>query len=412
VAAFLVLAVIAPVAGAVVATVLPERAVVAVRAAALVSAACWFALVVDASVVSVSHLHSVALVAAAGCGAALVAAAVDTAALERPALAGVALAAVSVAVAAGRTATDGGGTVALLALTVALVALAGRSPVRVWGTAAVGLALAAIGVLALRSAANSWQLPLADAAASHRSDGVLIVVGAVLLVVAGAQRPRAPAALLVPAGAFLAAQAAPIVHRSDGLAPFTVLLAVAAVMAALAARSGRVLVDRPATALALLGVAALVAPGATHGAALLLLAGGTLAAALGLPAAAALGVPGGIALAVALAARGGVTPFVVGVLAGIVVLALAAAMLRAETPSRPLPWLAPVLALGAWLLVAPGTWGWVGPTGLRAYDVGAARAVAGAILCLVVLVLLGRDPAGWYARAFPSDSPGEDAVRH
>src|SRR5207248_654762 len=161
--------------------------------------------------------------------------------------------------------------------------------------------------------------------------------------------------VLVPAGAFLAAQAAPIVHRSDGLAPLTVLLAVAAVVAALAARSGRVLVDRPATALTLLGVAALVAPGSTHGSALLLLAGGTLAAALALPAAAALGVPGGIALAVALAARGGVTPFVVGVLAGVVALALAAAVLRAGSPSRPMPWLAPVLALGAWLLVAPGT---------------------------------------------------------
>ena len=79
---------------------------------------------------------------------------------------------------------------------------------------------------------------------------------------------------------------------------------------------------------------------------------------------------------------------------------------------RPAPWAAPVLVAGAWLLVAPGTWGWVGPVSLRSYDIGAARAVAGAALCIVTLVLLGREPGGWYARAFPPDSPGEDVVRH
>jgi hypothetical protein len=143
-----------------------------------------------------------------------------------------------------------------------------------------------------------------------------------------------------------------------------------------------------------------------------LAAAGTLAAALGWPAAAALGVPGGVALAIALAARGGGAAFMVGLLAGVVALALAAAVLRAGPLPRPSAWSLPVLALGAWLVVAPGTWAWVGPVGLHAYDVGAARAVAGAALCLIALVLLGRDPTGWYARAFPPDSPGEDVVRH
>jgi hypothetical protein len=265
--------------------------------------------------------------------------------------------------------------------------------------------------VALRSAANSWQLPLTDAV-SHRTDGVLIVVGAVLLIVAGAQRPRTPATVLVPAGAFLAAQAAPMVHRADGLSSLAILVAVVAVGAAVAARVGEPLLDRPAAALTLIGVAALVAPGAARGPGLLLVAAGTLAAAVAWPSAAALGVPGGIALAIALAGRGGTSAFVVGVLTGIVALALAAAVARERWPRRPPWWAAPVLALGAWLLVAPGTWGWVGPVGLRAYDAGAARALAGAALCVLALVLLGRDPAGWYARAFPPDTAGEDAVRH
>jgi len=410
--ALLVLAVLAPAAGAVTAALVPERGLDAVRYGALGSAACWFALLVDASLVSVSRLHSTPLVAAAGCGAALVVAAVDVDALDRPPLAGVALAAASIAVAAGRTATDGAGALAAVAATTALVAFAGQRSVRVWGTAAVGLVIAAVGVVALRSAANSWQLPLADATASHRSDGVLVMVGAALVVLAGAHRARGPAVVLVPVGAFVAVQAAPLVHRADGVASLAILLGLVAAAAALAARVGRPLLDRPAAALTLLALAALVSPGPTRGPALLLAAAGTMAAALGVPAAAALGVPGGVALAIALAARGGSGAFVLGVLAGGVALALAAAVRRPGPMPRPSLWIAPVLVLGAWLLVAPGTWGWVGSVNLRAYDLGAARALAGAALCLLVLVLLRRDPAHWYAHAFPPDSPGEDVVRH
>jgi hypothetical protein len=218
--------------------------------------------------------------------------------------------------------------------------------------------------------------------------------------------------VLVPAGAFIAAQAAPIVHRADGLAPLAVALALLAAVTAVAARVGRPLLYRPAAALTVFALAALMAPGATRGPGLLLAAAGTLALSLEAPAAAALGVPGGVALAIALATRGGFTSFVVGVLAGVVALALAGAAAREGTVPRPPIWTAPVLVLGAWLLVAPGTWGWIGPVSLQAYDVGAPRALAGAALCVVTLVLLGRDPAGWYARAFPPDSPGEDAVRH
>jgi len=406
------LAIAAPVIGAAAGVVVPEWAERAMRLAALGAAAFWFALLVDGSVVSVSHLHSAPLVAATACGAALLVATVDDATVARPVWAGVALAAASVAVAAGRTATDGMGAVAALAVAVATASLAGRPSVRVWVPAAIGLAVAAVGIIALRSATNSWQLPLADVAGSHRGDALAVVAGAALLVLAGSHRARAPSAVLVPAGAFLATQAAPMVHRADGLAPAAIVLAGAAAVAAVGAWARPRVLHHPTAALALLAFAALVAPGATRAPALLLAAAATLACALELPATAALGVPGGGALAVALAARGGATPFVVGALAGVVALALAAAA-RGERPvPRPAMWSAPALVLGAWLLVAPGTWGWVGPVSLRSYDVGAARALAGAALCIVTLVLLGREPGGWYARAFPPDSPGEDVVRH
>ena len=413
------LAIAAPVVGAAVGVVAPERAVEALRVSALLAAGLWFALLVDASQVSVGHLHSAPLVAAAGCGAALLLATVDRATLARPAWAGVALAAVSVALAGGHSATDGGGAVAGLAVAVVAASVSVRPTVRVEGPAAVGLVLAAAGLVlaaaglvALRSAANSWQLPLADAVGSHRGAGLSIVAGAALLMLAGSQRRRSPSAVLVPSGAFLAAQAAPILHRADGAAPAAIVLAAAAAALALAELSERRLLHVPTAALTLLALAALVGPGSARGPGLLLAAAGTLVCAIEWPAAAALGVPGGVALALALTARGGAVAFVVGVFAGLAALGLAAVGRREGRVARPGIWSMPVLVLGAWLLVAPGTWGWVGPVGLRSYDLGAARALAGAALCIVTLVLLGREPGGWYARVFPPDSPGEDVVRH
>ena len=241
---------------------------------------------------------------------------------------------------------------------------------------------------------------------------MLILAGAALLIVAGSHRARAPAGALVPAGVFLAVQAAPIARGGDGLSAAAIILALAAAAAGLAARFGRPLLSRPTAALALFGLAAVVGPGSTRGAGLLLAAAATLSCALGWPAAAVLGLPGGVALAIALAARGGSVAFVEGALAGVVAVALAAAALREGPLPRPSVWTVPAIALGGWLLVAPGTWGWAGPGGLRSYDVGAARALAAASLCVVVLAFMERAPARWYARGSPPDSPGEDAVRH
>src|SRR5438309_2740774 len=170
---------------------------------------------------------------------------------------------------------------------------AGRLSIRVWAPAAVGLAMAAAGVVALRSAANSWDLPLPETiTGSHRGDGVLVLAAAALLIVAGSYRARAPACVLVPAGVFLAVQAAPIARGGDGLAAAAIILAFAAAAAAVAARFGRPLLSRPTAALTLLALAAVVGPGSMRGAGLLLAAAGTLSCALGWPATAVLGLPG------------------------------------------------------------------------------------------------------------------------
>ena len=49
----------------------------------------------------------------------------------------------------------------------------------------------------------------------------------------------------------------------------------------------------------------------------------------------------------------------------------------------------PALVAGAWLLVAPGSWTWTGPGRLGAYDVGAARALAVALLVVLSLAFMG-----------------------
>src|SRR5205823_1885102 len=123
--------------------VLPELAAETMLVAALLAAGLWFALLVDGALVSVGHLHSVPLAAAAGCGAALLVATIDAAAVARPVWVGFALAAASIGLAAGHTATDGAGAVAALAVAVATASLAGRPVARVWAPAAVGLVVAA-----------------------------------------------------------------------------------------------------------------------------------------------------------------------------------------------------------------------------------------------------------------------------
>ena len=109
-----------------------------------------------------------------------------------------------------------------------------------------------------------------------------------------------------------------------------------------------------------------------------------------------------MSLGLSLAAAGGWTALILGALAGAAVVGLAADAVRAGRPARPGWWVAPAVGVGAWLLVAPGSWGWVtvaGPTGLGSYDVGAARALAAGMLFVEGGLLLSRRRRRWYARA-------------
>jgi hypothetical protein len=272
-----------------------------------------------------------------------------------------------------------------------------------------GVLVGGAGVVALRAAAETWSLTPAGTAA-HRGPGVLLLFAAALVVLCGSERARSPAALLVPAGLFLGAVSAGVVRGGAGWAPAALVLAASACVASLAARPGRPLLDRPAATLGLLSLAAAVGPGPARPAGLLLAAAATVAAALGIPAAAALAVPGGVALAIALVGNGGPAALAEGALAAAAGLALAAAVARAGAPDRPTMWTWPALAAGAWLLVAPGSWAWTGPAGIRSYDLGAAGAAAGAGLCLASVELRRRVPSRWYART--SSQAPEDAVHH
>jgi hypothetical protein len=418
VAFVLAVALVVPLVGVAGSVALPERGPTAVRVAALVSAGAWLLLLFDGTLVTAGAFHSAPLVAAAGLGASLVATAIDVGLLERPPVLAVALAALVLGLAGGRSATDGGGLIVGLAVAVGAAAWAARARSAVWvartqpwmlvpGLAAV--VAGAVGVIALRSAANSWALPAAGPS-PHRGEGLMLLLAALLFVLCGSERARTPAALLVPAGLFLGAVSAPLVGGADGSAPVSLALATVACVAALAARAGRPLVDRPVAALGLLSLAVLTGPGAARPAGLLLASAATLAAAIGVPGGAVLGFPGVVGVAIALATRGGAAALAEGVLAGIVALALAAAALRAGAPDRPRLWALPPLAAGTWLLVAPGSWTWVGFAGLKSYDLGAALAAAGAGLYLASVELRRRVPGRWYART--SSRAPQDAVHH
>lgn len=179
--------------------------------------------------------------------------------------------------------------------------------------------------------------------------------------------------LVVPAVAFG-------VPAADALAPSVVaVFGGAAAVGAVWATAGAVL---PLAALALASTAV---PGGLPAAWLL-----AAAAVLAAPFAdrgrvsAVLGLPGAAALATAIAAGP------VGVPRATVAVALAATAVLALVRPRPvdpgplLPSLVPAAAVGLWLLVAPGTWEWVGDARLDHWDVGAVLAAAAGIAAVAV----------------------------
>ena len=414
--ALLVLALVAPALGVAVAAAAPVAAANATRAAALLAAACWVVVVADGPTgVTAGRVHADPLVAAACCGAALLVTA--RLAAVRPVPAGSVLLLVQLALAGGRTQNEGWVVSALLVAAGAVAALADRRRDRLPAFAAVAVTafgFLVVAVLALRQATGAWTIPLAaPQGVSYRAEGLLLLVAAVLLLVAASIHAREGGAgmPLLVAAAFVGVRAAPLVRVGGDFVAGAVVLAALAVVAA-AGQRARAPFDRPALALGLLGLAALLAPGPTGPPAALLLAASVLAGAFAFPAAAALGVPGAVGLALALSAAGGAGSLAVGVLAAAVVLGLAARARTAGPPSRPGPWALGPLAIGAWLVLAPGSWGWVGDAGLHSYDLGAARALAAGLLCVVGAAHFGRLRPHWYAHTAFGASSLEDAVRN
>ena len=119
-------------------------------------------------------------------------------------------------------------------------------------------------------------------------------------------------------------------------------------------------------------------------AAILLAAAAVLAAALDTPLAALCGLPGAVALAGVLLGRPltlvGAVAAVALATVGLTLALRFSGRLRLDG-GRPI-----ALILGAWLVVAPSTWVFSGATGLRAYDLGASRAVATGLLVALAVV--------------------------
>lgn len=252
------------------------------------------------------------------------------------------------------------------------------------GTALLGAAvLAGSGTYALTARSTTF--------------GATCVIGAVLLVIAGAGGSVGVPALkpLLAVGALagiIGASAVPGVG---------VPLLVGAAAVGIAG-------VRPAPAVALFAVAVAALPGGQP-AASLLAAGAVLAVALEREWAVVAALPGAISMVGALMFPGEIAPrVIVGATATLLGLQVARDIFPAGgarpdgdgsrlaapvdlaafpgiVPRRAERHRLPALVLVAWLLVAPGSWTWAGDAGIDHYDSGAGRAVAVAGLVLVGL---------------------------
>ena len=278
-----------------------------------------------------------------------------------------------------------GGSAALLAVALVLSAAAeSAAPTDTDGGAAtwapslvmLGAGLLVAGLVAEHGDGPEWALPSEELLGA----GLAMAAAAALLFAAvfGSSRSRV---LLAPGL---------VIGLVAGQEPPALLVALAggALAVVCAAWAGR----RPALALGFLALAA-GATSATRPAAMVLAAGAVLGLALAAahPLASLLGLPGGTLLAGALVTDEITTAAIaLAVAAALTAAGLVRALVAAGPGSLELGadrWRAlPAAALGVWLLLAPGTWGWAGLTGTGAYDRGAAAAVAGG----AIVVLLAR----------------------
>lgn len=251
-----------------------------------------------------------------------------------------------------------------LALATALVALAARSE----DDSGLLPAIACI----LGAAAIAYGLTRLEAGtdAFVEGGGLLVVVGAALVVAGAGGRARRTGVVLLPIALLLGIQASAALDGGDRVA---VLLAVAGVLAA----------RRPGVALGCWAIAAaVVAPPA----ALLLAAAAVLSAALPHPVVPLTALPGAAALAMAIAQDGSPSGLA---LAGLAVLTVARLWRPGTSEAisesdviggRPSEPTLAVLLVGAWLLLAPETWRWVGHAEVAQWGTGVLiAAVAGGI---------------------------------
>jgi hypothetical protein len=152
----------------------------------------------------------------------------------------------------------------------------------------------------------------------------------------------------------------------------------------------------PSAALAAAGMAVTALPANAPGAFLFFaaaaLAGG-LDAAPG--AALVLGLPAAAETVTVLVRVGDTSASATLVVCGIAAGALALLLRARRRPGPVMEWrvgAVPAVIAAAWLVVAPGTWTWAGPTHLRAYDFGAAVAVAAGLAAVVARWAVDRSP--------------------
>ena len=342
-------------------------------------AAAWLAVALH-GVVTVGHLTVTPIAAAAACGAAVLASTLPDLGRADGQTSVVLLIGFPVAVAMAA----GPGSLDPLLVAGAAVAVAGLwpGPDR-WLPVA---RLAGCAGMVLWVVAHTLQ----DGGRLHadgRATAAALAVAAVLLVVASSSPGSAPSSrfLLVPA-VLAGVTAAPIVPAAAALIGGTGAVAAA-------------LVRRPPAALALLAMSAAAVPAGVP-AAYLLGAGALVAAAVGADVAVIVGLPGAVALAVAVVHSPSTSAAVITATAAVATAAVSAGQMQARVvldPSR-----VPAVALAVWLLVAPGTWTWTGPSLLTTYDQSAARAVA---VALVVLVLTEVWPAARTSLVPPAPRP-------
>lgn len=393
-----------------------------VRGAALVAGGLWFAVTL------VGHLVSGPLTASGPVGPAGVGAALLLAAVRAPV----------------RRWSAVGGAVALTLLTGGLALIAGDASPRVAGAVllggavvaaltsrgdAAGTAAAVLGLVGMvvlvgglvRLATTGAESALLTSPGTggmllapqppEPATAALLALGATAVAMAGALRPRSVAAPLLPVGLAVGVAALAALGPTGD--------AVALVLGAAAAAAAGAWAARPSAgpqpmvgALALLALAAAagdaaVPAGLPSGSlpAAWLLAASAVVTAVALSAPAALSaVPGAAALTAVLVSDPEPARL------ALVVLVLTAATLAAVAVDRgraedgggltrpgagehdPGPLLAgvPAVVIGAWLVVAPGTWSWAGAPALEGWSEGLTLAFAGGLAGAVGVAALGR----------------------